>query len=132
MTNRFNRTTRLKTARFNTIGSSVSGTVLSVVDAPVPEFENGRIVGPKFDLNGTVVTQPDITIETDKGETLLHAGPGVEVAIAAALVKIKADDLEPGDTLTVTYASDEEPEEGDEFVTKVYEAVVVKGKPRKG
>lgn len=126
---RFNRTTRLRTARFSTIGQSVTGTVISVIDASAPEFEGSRIVGPKFDINGTLVTQPDITLKMEDGsETLIHAGVGIEIAIAQALQTIGADDLHEGDTLTVTYTADEDTDS--DFPVKVYTAVVA-AKPAK-
>jgi hypothetical protein len=123
---RFNQTARVRAARFGTIGTSYTGTVLSITDEPVPEFEGRRVVGPKRDVRGKIVTQPDITLDAGGENVLIHAGEGIQVAIGQALAKIKADDLEVGDTLTVTY-SDEESEDGDEYQTKVYEAVVKKG-----
>lgn len=131
---RFNQTVRTKTARFARLGASVSGTVQSIVDLPAPEFnDDGRVIGPKFDVNGTIVEQPDITIETPDGDQfVIHAGVGVQVAIGAALEKIGASDLVPGDELTVTWTHSEandDSEDGREInPTKVYEAEVVPAK----
>jgi hypothetical protein len=134
---RFNQTVRTKTARFAKLGASVSGTVQAVVDLPAPEFnDEGRVIGPKFDVNGTIVEQPDITIETDDGEQyVIHAGIGVQVAIGAALEEIGAADLVPGDHLTVTWEHSEandDSEDGREInPTKVYSAVVIPAKSAK-
>lgn len=126
---RFDQTTRKRTARFPSPGSSVSGTVVSLTDAAVPDFQDGRIVGPKFDVNGTVEMQTDLLIRTDdEREYVVHTFGGIAVAIGQAL---GGGDLNVGDHVTITYAADEEPEEGDNFPTKVYEAVVVKPKSAK-
>jgi hypothetical protein len=128
MASRFTRTTRLRTARFPIPGSFAVGLVSSITDVPVPEFDsNNKITGPKFDVSGLVVTQPDILLVGENGEeTVLHANPGVSVAIAQQLEAIGAADLEEGDILTVTYVGDEDADEG--IPTKVYEAEIVKPK----
>ena len=127
---RFNRTTRLRTARFPAPGSDIAGIVQSITDVPVPEFVDGRIVGPKFDVSGLVVTQADVTVLSEAGEeTVIHTGTGIAIAIAQALEKIKSDDLEVGDILIVTYVGDEDADEG--IPTKVYEASIVKPKSSK-
>lgn len=124
---RFNRTSRLRTARFPMPGSFVAGVVENITDVPVPEFVDGRIVGPKFDVSGLVVTQADVTVLNEAGEeTVIHTGVGIAVAIGQALAKIEAPDLEVGDLLTVTYVGDEDADEG--IPTKVYEAEIVKPK----
>lgn len=122
---RFNRTTRLRTARFPQPGATVHGVVTEIVDTPVPEFDgNGRIVGPKFDVNGVVAMQADVTVVDEAGEeTVIHTGTGIAIAIALALKTAKATDLHVGDTLTVTYNTDEDADEG--IPTKVYGAKVV-------
>ena len=125
---RFNRTTRLRTARFPSVGASVSGTVTSITDAAVPEFgDNGKIIGPKFDVTGTMLTQPDIIVETPDGEeTVIHAGVGVQVAIGAAVQGETIRDLLVGDFLTVTYIADED---ADELTpAKVYQAEIARPK----
>jgi hypothetical protein len=127
---RFSRTTRLRTARFPSVGTTIEGVVTSIVDVAVPDFVDGRIVGPKFDVSGTVQMQADVTvIDTDGEETVIHTGTGIAIAIAAALKAAKATDLHPGDTLTVSYVADEDAEDG--FATKVYDAVVVPAKSAK-
>lgn len=126
---RFNRTTRLRTARFPQPGATYTGVVTEIVDTPVPEFIDGRIVGPKFDVNGTVEMQADVTIQDEAGdETVIHTGTGISIAIAAALKSIDADDLHVGDTLTVTYNADEDADEG--IPTKVYGAKVTPAKAK--
>lgn len=126
---RFSETSRTRQARFPQIGASVSGTVVDITDSAIPEFVDGRIVGPKFDVNGTMVTQTDVTVENDKGKSVIHTRGGVAVAIALALEKLGADDLAVGDQLSVTYESDDETD-GD-FAEKVYSAVVTKPKSKK-
>ena len=129
---RFNRTTRLRTARFPSPGATIAGTVLSIADTPVPEFEAGRIVGPKFEADGTLIMQADVNVQTEDGEEfVIHTGTGISVAIGQALAKIGADDLHVGDSLSVTYVRDED--EGDAGInpTKLYEAVVSKPKTGK-
>lgn len=130
---RFTNTSRTETARFRLPGASITGVVSKIVDAPVPEFVDGRIVGPKFDAHGKVVEQADVTLIVEDGtETVLHTrgeSGGVAIAIAQALQAIGADDLAVDDTLTVTYVADEDTD-GD-FATKVYEAKVVKPKSGK-
>ena len=131
---RFNQTVRVKTARFSKLGSSVAGVVQSITDLPAPEFnEEGRVIGPKFDVNGTVIEQPDILIATEEGELfVIHAGVGIQVAIGAALEESDHADLVPGDALTVTWThseANEDAEDGREInPTKVYTAVVTPAK----
>ena len=131
---RFNQTVRIKTARFSKLGTSISGIVQSINDLPAPEFnDEGRVIGPKFDVNGTVIEQPDILITTDEGEQfIIHAGVGIQVAIGAALEESGHADLVPGDTLTVTWdhsEANEDAEDGREInPTKVYTAVVTPAK----
>lgn len=125
---RFNRTTRLRTARFPSVGASIVGTVLSINDVAVPEFDgHGKVIGPKFDVNGTMLLQPDIVVETPDGEeTVIHAGTGIQVAIGAALQSHQIRDLLVGDHLSVTYIADED---ADELTpTKVYSAEVTRPK----
>lgn len=129
MASRFNRTTRLRTARFPIPGAFAAGLVVSITDVPVPEFDgNNKIIGPKFGLDGLVVTQPDILVIGENGEeTVIHANAGISVAIGQQLETIKSPDLEVGDLLTVTYVGDEDADDG--IPTKVYEAEIVKAKP---
>jgi len=126
---RFSETSRTRQARFPRIGANVTGVVVDITDSAIPEFVDGRIVGPKFDVNGTMVTQTDVTVENENGKSIIHTRGGVAVAIALALVEAKSDDLAVGDTLSVTYESDEETD-GD-FAEKVYSATVTKPKSAK-
>lgn len=121
----FSETTRLKTARFTSPGDTFEGIVKKVELKAVPEFNDaGRIVGPKFEADGSLVQRPDILIEDSEGRTVIHASVGISIAIAQALEEIKAPDLHPGDHLTLTYETDEI-DDGD-FPTKLYTAAVVK------
>lgn len=124
---RFTNTQRKRTARFPRPGVSFTGRVVEIEDVAVPEFDNGRIVGPKFDMDGTMVMQADVTIEDNSGSlVLIHTRGGIEVAIAQAVKAAKKSDLRVGDTLTVAYVEDEEePEDSDSnYPTKVYAAEV--------
>lgn len=125
---RFTETERTITARFTRPGVSYSGVVLGITDVPVPEFDGTRIIGPKFDVNGTIVEQVDVLLDVSGAKTVVHTGGGISFAIATALQAIKADDLEIGDSLTITYDTDEDADEG--IPTKLYTAVVVKAKTK--
>lgn len=110
-------------ARFPKIGAQVEGTVTEIdPTAPVPEFDRGRVVGAKHDVNGPV-TQIDITLDVDGVSTVLHTRGGINDAIAAAL---DGRDLNVGDYLSVQYTADEKI--NDEIdPAKVYVAKVVPG-----
>jgi len=110
-------------ARFNRIGTTVEGTVLKAETAPVPEFVNGRVVGPKMDVNGPV-TQIDVTLDVNGVPTVLHTRGGMGNAIAAAL---NGAELREGDYLSVTYVADE-PISDEIDPAKVYAAKVVHAK----
>lgn len=105
---RFTETSRTVPARFTSIGTKIAGTVLSITDAPVPDFVDGRVVGPKFDVNGTVVEQTDVLLDVSGVKTLVHTGGGIAFAIASALQENGADDLYVGDNLSIEYTADEE------------------------
>lgn len=104
MSNFKNRITRTPSAKFPTLGTSVSGTVLAIAEAPVPDFgENGRPTGPKLNIDGSVYTQVDITIQTESGNVVLHTGGQMFDAIDEALDKKKLENLVTGHELTVTW-----------------------------
>lgn len=121
---KFSETTRNPApARFGAIGTVVEGTVLSIETAPVPEFKNGRVIGPKMDVHGPV-TQIDVTLDVDGTPTVLHTRGGIGNAIAKAL---NGKDLNIGDYLAVRYVADELI--SDEIdPAKVYEAKVAAAK----
>lgn len=126
---RFSNIERVRYARFRNPGDTVTGVVASIEEVTMPDIVDGKIVGPKFDVNGTVQTQTDIRLDVDGEITTVHARTMVGLAIQEALVKIGADDLEVGDTLTLTYVTDEDASE--DIPAKIYEAVVSKPKPGK-
>lgn len=124
---RFTRTERTVPARFDKIGTKITGKVLSLTDVPVPEFDHGRVVGPKFDVSGTMLMQVDVLLDVSGVQTLVHTNGGVEFAIAKAIQAQKLDDLNVGDELTIEYTGDEDIADG-LTPAKVY---AVKIKPSK-
>lgn len=106
MSNFKNRITRTPSAKFPTMGTVVSGTVLAIAEAPVPDFgENGRPTEAKKNIDGSVFTQIDITLQTDTGNVVLHTGGQMFDAIDEALDKKKLENLVTGNQLTVTWSS---------------------------
>lgn len=113
-----------KSAKFPTLGTSITGSVLEIRDTPVPEFENGRPVGFKTNSDGSAFTQVDIEIETAEGERLVfHTGGQMFDAIADALDDFGPDDLVAGHVLTVTY-SENGPKNTRGYPAKIYTAKV--------
>lgn len=103
----------MPTARFRTIGDKVSGTVVETRMVPVPDFDDaGKPSGLQFDEAGAVIMRPDVIVETDKGIFIIHTGGGLFFALGAALAEIGATDLVKGDTLSVEYIGDGEPQPG--------------------
>lgn len=123
---RFDNIERVRYARFRKPGDTVAGVVTSIEEVTLPDIVDGRIVGPRFNVDGTVLTQTDIRLDVDGEITVLHARTMVGLAIQEALVKAKADDLYVGDHLSITYVTDEDANE--DITAKVYEAVVKPGK----
>jgi hypothetical protein len=123
----FNETQRTIPARFNSVGTKITGKVLSVTEAPVPVFEGGRPVAAKTDLVGTLEVQADVVLDVNGTRTLMHTRGGISYAIAAELQRIKAADLNVGDTLTIEYTGDEELTE-DLTPAKVFKATIKPGK----
>lgn len=122
---RFN-TSRTVPARFDSIGTVVDGTVLSITEEPVPEFVNGRIVGPKRNVGGDPIMQTDIVLDVSGARTLIHARGGIEFAIGRAIEDGKLGDLHTSDYLSLTYVEDEDMGEG-LSPAKVYTAEIVRG-----
>lgn len=125
---RFTKTTRTHTARFRVTGATVGGVVVDITEAAIPEFVDGRIIGPKFDaITGQMATQIDVLLKREDGaEVMLHTKGGIALAIGVELEALGASDLSVGDTLEVTYTGDEDTEPGDDFVTKIYAAKITK------
>ncbi len=125
MSSRFGNTSRTVPARFPKIGTVVEGTVLSITDAPVPAFENGKPVGPKVDvLTGETETQADVVLDVNGVKTLIHTRGGVSYGIATFLEGSPLDDLHEGDFLSIKYVADEPMGEGLD-PAKVYEVRIV-------
>jgi hypothetical protein len=106
----FTEAIRLPSAKFPTIGSTVEGTVVEIGTSTVPDFDDrGRPSGVKFADDGeTPLQQVDVTIDNDGTKSVLHTDGAIFYAIGRALAEIGAEDLETGDTLTVTYTGDGE------------------------
>lgn len=107
-------------AVFRKLGDIVDGTVLSIEDAIVPEFDGRKITGPKIGLDGQPVTQKDITLDADGVQVLMHTRGGIEYAIGKAL---DGADLNVGDRLSVKFVATESMGE-DLDPAKVYEVTV--------
>lgn len=115
----------IPSAKFPTVGTKVSGVVLSIEESPVPEFDSrGRITGNKKDDDGNTLMQTDVTLSTDAGKIVLHTGGAIVYAIGRALGEIGADNLYIGDRLTVEYTGDGEPTAKGRNAPKQYAAVV--------
>jgi len=113
-----------KSAKFPTIGTAITGSVLGLRDSPVPEFENGRPAGFKTNSDGTPFTQLDILVELADGtRQVLHTGGSMFDAIADALDEFGQDDLIVGHVLTVTYSEDG-PDNTRGYPSKIYTAKV--------
>lgn len=97
-------------AKFPTIGTKISGTVLSVVnDAPIPIFEGGRMVGNRVGLDKKPMHQVDVTIETaEKKKLVFHTNGPLFDAIDAALDEAGLTDLISGYSISVEYTGDGE------------------------
>lgn len=122
----FKDAVRLPSAKFPTIGDTVSGVVLSIEDADVPHFnKDGRIEGVETNEDGTTKQQIDVLLETPAGKVTLHTGGGIMFAIGRALGEIGAEDLDAGDTLSVSYDADG-PKKAGRNPAKQYSAVVTK------
>lgn len=120
------RATILPSAKFPTIGSKVSGKVVSLATNPVPDFdESGRMIGIRQLATGGDMTQLDVTLESSAGKVALHTRGAIFAAIDAALGKAKLDDLLTGYTLTVEYVADG-PESALGNAPKIYQATVSK------
>lgn len=130
MSNRFNRTTRLRYAKFNGLGDVIEGAVIFVEDETVADFnEAGKVIGPKFDLNGELVKRPAITVRADNGdEFLVRAGAELAATIGAALATAGLDDLTRGDRIRVEFVGTE-PSENEQFDVKLYEVQITRPEP---
>ena len=127
---RFTDAIRLPSAKFPEIGDAVSGAVLELSESTVPDFDDkGRPSGVKYDEDGTTpLSQVDVTLDQGDGKKIvLHTDGAVFWAIGRALAEIGAEDLEVGDTLTVTYTGDGEATAKGRNAPKQYTAVIVKG-----
>ena len=120
---------RLPSAKFPTIGTVVTGTVVEIGTSTVPDFDDrGRPNGVKFEDDGTTPkSQVDVTLDHEGAKSVLHTDGAIFYSIGRALAEIGAEDLEPGDTLTVTYTGDGEATAKGRNAPKQYSAVIVKG-----
>lgn len=128
---------RLPSAKFPEIGTVVEGKVVEIGTSTVPDFDDrGRPSGIKYEDDGTTpLSQVDVTLETYVSGTteltgvkiVLHTDGAIFFSIGRALAEIGAEDLEVGDSLTVTYTGDGEATAKGRNAPKQYSAVVVKG-----
>lgn len=123
----FDNAIRLPSAKFPDVGTLVSGIVVEVSHGTVPTFDDkGRINGTKLDADGAELQQVECTLDTDSGKVILHTDGAIFYAIGRALAEIGAEDLEVGDSLTVTYTGDGEPTAKGRNAPKQYSAEIVK------
>jgi hypothetical protein len=119
---------RTPSAKFPTVGTTVEGVVLELIEAPVPTFDkNGRPTGVQaVDGEGVPQFQTDVLLDTATGKITLHTAGGIGWAIGRGLGEINAEDLEVGDTLQVEYSGDGEPTAKGRTAPKQYTATIVK------
>ena len=118
---------RLPSAKFPEIGAAVSGTVVEIGRGTVPTFDDkGRVNGTVKNDDGTDKEQVEVTLDTSDGKLVLHTDGAVFYAIGRALAEIGAEDLEVGDTLTVTYTGDGTATAKGRNAPKQYSAVISK------
>jgi hypothetical protein len=119
-------------AKFPTVGTTVSGVVTQINNqGVVPEFVEGRPAGPRFNADGSLFTQVDITVkDADGKESVLHTGGAMFDAIDDALVEAGIDDLVTGHNLSVTYSGDGQASDtdGGQYPPKQYTAIVTPAK----
>lgn len=126
----FDNAIRLPSAKFPDVGSAVSGSVVEVGHGLVPTFDDkGRIVPDVYKIDPITkenVEQVEVTLDTENGKLVLHTDGAIFYAIGRALAEIGAEDVEVGDTLTVTYTGDGEPTAKGRNAPKQYSAEIVK------
>lgn len=94
-------------ARFGDVGSSVSGTIVDFNDLQVTDFATKE---PKHWKNGDPVMQTRVTLsQPDGSQVSLYVKPGRMMgAVRDALKLAKADDIEVGATLSMTFTGTEQ------------------------
>jgi len=119
---------RTPSAKFPTVGTTVEGVVLEMLEVPVPVFDkNGRPTGEQAkDADGNPKFQTDVLLETPNGKLVLHTDGGIGWAIGRGLGEINAEDLEIGDTLQVEYSGDGEPTAKGRTAPKQYTTTITK------
>lgn len=123
---KFSDAIRLPSAKFPEVGAAVSGIVVDIFDADIPHFEkDGKINGVEVDAEGNALQQVDVTVETLEGKVTVHTNGAIYYAIGRALAEVGSEDLELGDTLTVTYTGDG-PKKAGRNAPKQYAAVIAK------
>jgi hypothetical protein len=122
-----------KTAKFEKIGTSYSGTVISADIRQATNFDTGK---PEFWEDGKPKQQVVIAIQTalredseDDGiRSLYIKGWGDQRRALQAASKAAGGSPAPGDTFTATYVGDgEKPQRG--FAPKIYKYEIKKGSP---
>jgi|ERR1019366_9655333 hypothetical protein len=119
---------RTPSAKFPTVGTTVEGVVLELIEAPVPTFDkNGRPTGVQAtDAEDNPLWQTDVLLETSAGKVTLHTDGGISWSIGRALGELDAEDLEVGDTLQVEYSGDGEATAKGRTAPKQYTAAITK------
>lgn len=124
----FKNAVRLPSAKFNEVGDTVEGIVIGIEEVPVPAFNaKGRPTGANAtDEEGNPIMQNDVTVETAGGKVVIHCKPAITYAIGRSLGEIGAEDLDEGDSLSVTYTGDGESSAKGRNAPKQYSATIVK------
>ena len=119
-----------KTFKFDAVGASVTGTVVSAEVVQKKNFDSGE---PEFWSDGKPIQQIRITLETtlrdpsdpedDGNRSVYVKGWGDQLRTLRSAIKAAgADDITPGGTFTATYVRDGELPAGKRgFPPKVYE-----------
>lgn len=128
---RFDDAIRLPSAKFPELGDTVAGKVIKIDESAIPVFDEktGRIVPDKSktDEQGNILQQVDVTLLQDDGKKVtLHTDGGIFYAIGLALANADLEDLEVGDTLSVTFESVAEPTAKGRNGAKQYAATITR------
>lgn len=123
-------------AKFETIGTAVTGTITDLTASQQTDFTTGEL---KTWANGDPMMQVVVTLATDQRDPdvtdddglrkVYVKGKSLTAAVRDAVRRAGAKGLEPGGTLTVTYVGDGVAERRGINPPKLYSAVYAKPDP---